>query len=174
MKFFKSTNSSYVHRAGRAGPTTPTLVEPKSCHLWSKPCNFSVHVGPIIVKLRFFSNGQTKLNHLPPLLVRNMIENMILTSCSVQSYLVHAEVENVASIQIGSCDKLKYQVSQQFCLATDTFVLRHIFDVVSEVTVHLYCKTLRYGKRHIFSLITYEPGGGGTLMLDQTRDVRPE
>ena len=38
----------------------------KSCHLRSKPCNFSVLVGPIIVRLRSFSNGRTNLGLLPP------------------------------------------------------------------------------------------------------------
>ena len=59
---------STFFRAGGAGPTNLTLVGPKSCHLWSEPCNFSVQVGPIIVRLRFFSNGRTNLDLLPPLL----------------------------------------------------------------------------------------------------------
>ena len=41
----------------------------KSCYLRSKPCNFSVLVGPIIVRLRSFSNGRTNLGLLPPPLV---------------------------------------------------------------------------------------------------------
>ena len=57
-----------VSRAGGAGPTTPTLVGPKILSLWSEPCSFSVQVGPIIVRLRFFSNGRTNLDLLPPLL----------------------------------------------------------------------------------------------------------
>ena len=34
--------------------------------------------------------------------------------------------------------------------------VRHNFHVVSEVTLHYYCKTLRYYKRRIFSLISCE------------------
>ena len=57
--------------AGPAEPVRPLRPwsDQKSCHLWSEPCNFSVQDGPIIVRLRFFSNGRTNLDLLPPLLV---------------------------------------------------------------------------------------------------------
>ena len=58
-----------VYRAGGAGPTTPTLVNQKSCHLWSKACIFKALVGPIIVSLSLLSNGQTNLALLSPPLV---------------------------------------------------------------------------------------------------------
>ena len=57
-------------RAGGAGQPLRPWSDQKSCHLWSKPCNFSVQVGPIILRLRFFSNGRTNLDLLPPLLFR--------------------------------------------------------------------------------------------------------
>ena len=48
-----------------AGPAEPLLpLQPwsdqKSCHLRSKPCR-----GPIIISLRFFSNGQVNLALFP-------------------------------------------------------------------------------------------------------------
>ena len=52
-------------------PLRPWLGQ-KSCHLWSEPCNVSVQVGPIIVRLRFFSNGRTNLDLLPPLLLSDV------------------------------------------------------------------------------------------------------
>ena len=65
---YSSLLSLLYRRAGGAGLTTLTLVGPKICHLWSKHCIFRVLVGPIIVRLRFFSNGRTNLALLTPLL----------------------------------------------------------------------------------------------------------
>ena len=62
----------------------------------------------------------------------------------------------ISSIQTMSCDKLRYQVIQQF-LSKEEFILScDIFNVASEVTIHRYCKTHRYWKRCIFSFITCE------------------
>ena len=54
--------------AGPAEPVRPfrPWSDQKSCYLWSKPCNFSVLVGPIIVRLRLFSNGRTNLELISP------------------------------------------------------------------------------------------------------------
>ena len=53
---------------GPAEPVRPLrpCSEQKSCYLWSKACDFSVLVRPVIVRLRFFSNGRTNLDLLPP------------------------------------------------------------------------------------------------------------
>ena len=58
----------YSDVSGPAEPVRPLRPwsDQKSCYLWSKPCDFSVLVGPIIVRLRFFSNGRTNLELLPP------------------------------------------------------------------------------------------------------------
>ena len=55
---------------GPAEPVRPLRPwsDQKSCHLWSKPCDFSFQIGPIIVRLRFFSNGRTNLDLFPLLL----------------------------------------------------------------------------------------------------------
>ena len=52
---------------GLAEPVRPLRPwsDQKYCYLWSKPCNFSVLVGPIIVRSRFFSNGRSNLELLP-------------------------------------------------------------------------------------------------------------
>ena len=49
----------------------------KFCHLWSEPCNFSVQVRPIIVRLKFFSNGRTNLDLLSPLLIKTWKDHFL-------------------------------------------------------------------------------------------------
>ena len=63
----------YVWRSLVSGPAEPVRpLRPWSDqtfgYLWSKSCIQRVLVGPIIVKLRFFSKGRTNLALLPPLL----------------------------------------------------------------------------------------------------------
>ena len=60
----------------------------KSCHLWSKPGNFSVQVGPIIVRLRFFSNGRTNLDLLPPLLQHTVVVFYLCNPISSRKMLI--------------------------------------------------------------------------------------
>ena len=59
--YVASYNHTMQPLTGPAEPVRPLrpCSDQTSCHLWSKPCNFSVQVGPIIVRLRFFSNGRT-------------------------------------------------------------------------------------------------------------------
>ena len=58
---------------------------------------------------------------------------------------------NGVAPQVEIPGKSTFFVAQQI-----RFVARHNFHVVSEVTLHYYCKTLRYYKRRIFSLISRE------------------
>ena len=57
-----------IYLTGPVEPVRPVRPwsDQKSLYFWSKPCIFRVLVGPIIVKLRFFLNGQTNLVLLPP------------------------------------------------------------------------------------------------------------
>ena len=72
-KYF--TEGSQKDKAGRSGPTTPTLVGPKFYHLRSKSYVFKILVGPTIVWSRFSSSGRTNLGLLlPPLKDNNVIE----------------------------------------------------------------------------------------------------
>ena len=48
-----------------------------------------------------------------------MIENMVLTSYLGKSYFVVSSGGYVASIQVMSRDKLKHQVDDNFCRATN-------------------------------------------------------
>ena len=75
--------------------------------------------------------------------VRNVIENMVLTSFLDKSYFV-------ASIQVMSRDKSKHQVRGAI------FVARHNFHVVSVVTLYHDCKASECCNRCIFSLTTFE------------------
>ena len=57
-----------LDRASGNGLTTLTLVRQKNFHLLSNSYMFKIMVGPIVVQLRFSSNGQTNLALLlPPL-----------------------------------------------------------------------------------------------------------
>ena len=47
-------------------------MEFESCHLFLKSCIFRVLAGPIIVRLRFFSNDRTSLALLPPSLMNHI------------------------------------------------------------------------------------------------------
>ena len=56
-----------VHTSGPAElvqPLRPWSVQ-AYCYLWSKACIFRVLVGPIIVRLRFFSNGRSDESYTP-------------------------------------------------------------------------------------------------------------
>ena len=61
--------------------------------------------------------------------------------CRKHSNDVARQVEIPGKSTILSCDKF-------------IFVARHNFHMASKVTLHHYCRTLRYCKRCIFSLIT--------------------
>ena len=59
--------------------------------------------------------------------IQNMIENMILTSYSGNSYFVASLGEYVASIQMISQDKLKFQVRQEILSHRIYLVALHNF-----------------------------------------------
>ena len=48
-----------LNQGGGVSPTIPTFVGPKILLFMVKACIFRVLVGPIIVRLRLFSNGRT-------------------------------------------------------------------------------------------------------------------
>ena len=67
--FNDSAEPQNVQKLGRAGGASPTIrlwSDQKSCHLRSKSYLFRVLVGPITVRLSFFSNGRTNFALLPP------------------------------------------------------------------------------------------------------------
>ena len=78
--------------------------------------------------------------------VRNMIENIILTSYSDKSHLVASSNAYVTTIQMMSHDNLKHQVSQQPYHVTK-FVVASL-----DVTLYHDGKTDRSCSIHIFSL----------------------
>ena len=67
--------------SGLAEPVRPLRPwsDQKFCYLWSKSYTLKVLIGEIIVKSRFFTNGQTNLALLPPPLALTLLKMCICT-----------------------------------------------------------------------------------------------
>ena len=76
-----------------------------------------------------------KLKSISSSYVQNMIENMILTSYSDNSYFIAKQGGYVASIHMMSPDKLKHKVMQQF-LSPDKFSLLRDITFMSYWRLH--------------------------------------
>ena len=86
-------------RDGGTGPTTPTLVGPKCCHLWSNPCIFRVLVGPIIiVRLRWFS-----------------LENSLILYTVVCKQYIELKIATVASAALRGWSPIKVNKINEAC-----------------------------------------------------------
>ena len=115
-----------------------------------------------------------------PNYVQNMIENMILTSCSHKSYLVACLDGYVPSIQMMSRDKLKHQVRQHFCgtksiLVAYEVTLHHDSYADKSCNIPIFGFTTSKGLRHATSLLlssgilsnTYYQISNRTLKISQ-------
>ena len=97
-----------VTLAGLAEPVRPLQPwsDQKFGYLWSKSCIQRVLVGPIIVKLRFFSKSRTNLALLPPLLFKD--SEWVRTRCNTKQNMAKFRKEKNEGVQTGRRRTIKF------------------------------------------------------------------